>query len=297
METNKYRKQEAVRCALIYIKQNGGEMRVADVFSKMAAEFPESAYEQEKTKSGTERWFNWLSFYSIDAVKAGFLLKEKGIWHITAEGENILCYDLETFAKALKSGYDKWKDANVAVDDGKHGEDESDSAYENIELDAVQIQANKGIRDYICKKNPYEFQDVVAALFRAMGYYTPFVAPKGKDGGVDIIAYKDPLGTMLPRVKVQVKHYPGSTISVNIVRSLIGVLQKEGDTGVVVTSGTFTADAKREARNSHTPVRLIDIDEFISLWLQYYPNMSEEDKTLMPILPVYFIKPNNAANI
>lgn len=31
-------------------------------------------------------------------------------------------------------------------------------------------------------------------LPRAMDYYTPFIAPKGKDGGIDIIAYLDPLG-------------------------------------------------------------------------------------------------------
>ncbi|MBF0548586.1 MAG: restriction endonuclease [Candidatus Riflebacteria bacterium] len=28
----------------------------------------------------------------------------------------------------------------------------------------------------------------------------------GKDGGVDIIAYRDPLGTESPRIKIQIKH-------------------------------------------------------------------------------------------
>ncbi len=35
---------------------------------------------------------------------------------------------------------------------------------------------------------------MVAALLRAMGYYTPFISPRGKDGGVDILAYQDPIG-------------------------------------------------------------------------------------------------------
>ncbi len=39
-----------------------------------------------------------------------------------------------------------------------------------------------------------------------MGYHVPFIAPPGRDGGVDAIAYKDPLGTVAPRIKVQVKH-------------------------------------------------------------------------------------------
>jgi len=49
-------------------------------------------------------------------------------------------------------------------------------------------------------------EPLVAALLRGMGYYTPFVAPKGKDGGVDVVAYRDPLGTESPRIQVQIKH-------------------------------------------------------------------------------------------
>ena len=37
-------------------------------------------------------------------------------------------------------------------------------------------------------------------------------------------------------------------------------------------------------------LRLIDIDEFIDLWIRYYDRMSEEDKALLPIIPVYFLK-------
>lgn len=35
-----------------------------------------------------------------------------------------------------------------------------------------------------------------------------YIAPKGKDAGVDIIAYRDPLGMASPRIKVQIKHRP-----------------------------------------------------------------------------------------
>jgi len=38
-----------------------------------------------------------------------------------------------------------------------------------------------------------------------MGYHTPFIAPKGRDGGIDVEAYSDPLGTVAPRIIVQVK--------------------------------------------------------------------------------------------
>lgn len=286
-----YRPQEAVRCALLLLKKNGGQMRSGDIFAEMGKNFPKTPHETEQTRSGNRRWENWLSFYSIDAVKTGFLVKDKGIWHLTEEGERALSLPLEDFASALKQGYDEWQDKRRGDGDRQHAAEESIDSIQ--EIDVVQAQAANGIRNYIIDKNPYEFQNLVAALLRAMGYYTPFIAPKGKDGGVDIVAYRDPLGTSLPRVKVQVKHYPNSAISVDIVRNLLGVLAKDGEVGIVITSGTFTNDAKREARNSHTPLRLIDIDEFISLWLEYYPVMQEEDKRLLPVVPIYFVKPDN----
>lgn len=283
------RQQEAVREALLLIKQNGGRMRSGEVFKELGKNFPQSQYEIEQTKNGNHRWENWLAFYSIDAVKTGFLVKDNGIWHLTEEGEQALSLSLDDFAAALKKGYKEWYDVHKKETDKQNGDEE---ALDNIiELDVVEAQAANGIRDYILNKNPYEFQNLAAALLRAMGYYTPFIAPKGKDGGVDIVAFLDPLGTTLPRVKVQVKHYPSTAISVDIVRSLLGVLAKDGEVGIVITSGTFTNEAKREARNSHTPLRLIDIDEFIALWLEFYPKMQEEDKQLLPIIPIYFVKP------
>lgn len=48
--------------------------------------------------------------------------------------------------------------------------------------------------------DPYDFQDLVADLLRAMGYHVSWVAPPGKDAGVDIIAHTDPLGANPPRI-------------------------------------------------------------------------------------------------
>ena len=57
-----------------------------------------------------------------------------------------------------------------------------------MNLDLLESDAREGIKRYIVSKNPYEFQDMVAALLKAMGYYIQSVAPKGKDGGVDVVA-------------------------------------------------------------------------------------------------------------
>ena len=150
--------------------------------------------------------------------------------------------------------------------------------------------AIEGLKKHVASKNAYEFQDLAAALLRGMGYYTPFVAPRGKDGGVDIQAYRDPLGTLSPRIKVQVKHRSTSA-TVQEVRQVLGLLQKDGDVGIFISTSGFTPDAVSAVRASHVHIEMIDLDRFIALWQEFYTKMNDEDKTLLPLHAIYFIEP------
>jgi len=102
------------------------------------------------------------------------------------------------------------------------------------------------------------------------------------------MAYRDPLGTQSPRIQMQIKHR-GAPASVQEVRQLMGLLQKEGDVGIFVSTGGFTPDAKTTARGSHVHVELIDLSRFIALWQEFYEKLKDEDKSLMPLTPIYFL--------
>lgn len=275
--------------ALKILEKNGGEMRYSDICQELEETRNFSNYEKENTKSGYPRWKIYLQFFSIEMSVAGYIIRNKGVWHLTKEGADALKNSPEEFFLAFHSIYKEYAKKQKADKNILDNKIEDIKEIPN-ELEDLQSKATSGIIDFINQKNPYEFQALVAALLRSMGYYTPFIAPKGKDGGIDIIAYQDPFGTLQPHLKVQVKHYPKTPISVDIVRSLGGVLVKAGDVGLLVTSGTFTNEAKKEARNYHRQLRLIDIDEFIELWIKYYDKISEADKALLPIVPIYFIK-------
>ena len=136
-------------------------------------------------------------------------------------------------------------------------------------------------------------QDLVAALLRGMGYHTPFIAPKGKDGGIDIEAYSDPLGTVAPRIIVQVKQQPDTKVSVQKLRELAGLLRREGDIGLFLSTGGFTNDAVSEAKSSSRHIEIMDMKRFIELWKAHYSEMSEEDKSLLPLREIMFLAPNS----
>ena len=279
--------------ALGVIKEKGGELPGREVIREVENrtsldEWAKEVYE----KSGYVRWQSILHFFSIDAIKAGYLIKKKGIWYLTPEGDNALQLGPVGLLHAASAAYRKWKQDKEPLEEelGEPQEEGTGQHGDEATIHEIEQLAIEGLKKQIALKNPYEFQELVAALLRGMGYYTPFVAPQGKDGGIDVLAYRDPLGTVSPRIKVQVKHRE-SAATVQEVRQLMGLLQKDGDVGMFVSSGGYTPDSKTTARGSHVHVELIDLDRFISLWQEFYPKLSDEDKGLLSLVPIYFYAP------
>lgn len=288
--------------ALKILKENGGSLRSAEVFEKLRTSLTFSDYEKERFEStGYIRWESILHFYSVDATKAGFLQKNKGVWTITPEGEQALNLTPDELVDISSKAYRAWKSqqpAEVITGDSEKApmetilSSEKEITFEQQQsalLEQYSEKAYEGLRQYVLNKNPYEFQDMVAALLASMGYYISLVAPKGRDGGIDIIMYTDPLGTKPPRIIVQVKHRPDSSVPSDDIQRLIGTMKRDSDVGIFVTSGDFSNPAKQEARLSGKHIELIDFDRFISLWQEHYNKMDDRQKYMLPLQAIYFL--------
>jgi restriction system protein len=282
--------------ALSILKKNGGSMPIRVLMQEIEKTVELSEWEKETLENtGNIRWQSNMHFTSVDYVRAGFLIKKKGTWTITPEGEEALKLGPEKLRDLAWERYNAWYRSKEPAGQEKpevHTEEENDPAKEMmIELETLEERAANGIREYLKSKNPYEFQDLVAALLKAMGYYIQSVAPRGKDGGIDIVAYVDPLGAQTPRIKVQVKHKPDTATGAADVRALLGIL-KAGDIALFVTSGSYSADAKHAASGGDKFIRLIDGDEFIDMWQEYYDKMSDDDKNMLPLKRISFLGSN-----
>lgn len=289
---------KTVFAAMNILKEAGGHLPGKEVVNRIPEKVDLSEWELERyEKTGYIRWESILHFYTIDCIKAGFIYKQKGVWYLTDEGEKALELGQVKLHELASTKYREWAAANPkkpkedAQGDVDSSIDEGGQAQQAV-LNQLEEQANEGILNFIRSMNPYQFQDLVAALLRGMGYHTPFIAPKGKDGGIDIFAFNDPLGATSPRIKVQVKHRPDSTIGEDDIRKLVGIINKDGDVGLFVTSGYFSSDAERFSRSSHVHIRLIDIDQFIDFWRQFYGKLSDDEKNLLPLQPIYFLGTN-----
>ncbi len=89
---------------------------------------------------------------------------------------------------------------------------------------------------------------------------------------------------------VQVKHRE-QKVNVPDVRELEGLLRRDGDIGLIVSSGGFTSDVAREIRSSVKHIETMDLDRLISLWQQHYSKLRESGKSLLPLVQVSFLAP------
>lgn len=298
MAKDKFSRTKACATKTLYavmkeMSRRGGSIPAKEIYPFVNENVELTDWEKEPAgKMQYIRWTNSFQFYSIDYQKAGFIIKKSGTWYITPEGEKVMKKTPEEVMNIANDAYHEWRRLNPKDDiPEEEPNDETAEKDNTMNLDLLESDAREGIRQFIVSKSPYEFQDMVAALLRAMDYHTPFIAPKGKDGGIDIIAYLDPLGAKTPRIKVQVKHKPETAIGASEVRALSGVL-KAGDIALFVTSGTYSADARNAASGNDKFIRLIDGNDFIDMWQKYYDKMTDDDKNMLPLKRISFLGNN-----
>jgi restriction system protein len=247
-------------------------------------EFEASMY---PNKPNIRRYEKIIRFSTIVAVKAGWLVKDKGHWSLTNEGRQAYerFSDPEAFQLEAIRLYRAWKKQQPTAEIPEDTE-EGEAA---TNLEEAEEDAWREIREYLVTMPPYDFQNLVAALLGAMGYHVTYVAPPGPDQGVELLAYTDALGASGPRIAVQVKRHADAKINAEGLRSFMAVLG-DRDVGIFISTAGFTRDAEREARSQERRrLTLIDLSRLVALWVEHFNELRDEDRQRLPLKPVYFL--------
>ncbi|MEI6441255.1 MAG: restriction endonuclease [Alphaproteobacteria bacterium] len=181
----------------------------------------------------------------------GFITNPKrGVWVLTEEGRDALTKSNGDLKKAV-SAADKIavaaKKASRAVVD-----DESGNATEgNAPSWADQLLQK------VQSIDPSAFERLCQRLLRESGFTRVEVSGKSGDGGIDGVGVLR-VNLISFQVLFQCKRWKGSVGS-EVVRNFRGAMQGRADKGLVITTGTFTAEARREATRDGAPaIDLID---------------------------------------
>ncbi len=175
----------------------------------------------------------------------------RGVWSLTSAGKNWRATDPVALVTAVRAANRKKAKATVAEDETIEDGPSSDDWRQQLLAQLIAM-------------HPSAFERLSQRLLREYGFIKVEVTGKSGDGGID--------GTGVLRVNLlsfhvlfQCKRYSGS-VGAGAVRDFRGAMVGRTDKGLIITTGTFTADARREATRDGAPaIDLVDGDALCDL--------------------------------
>jgi restriction system protein len=187
---------------------------------------------------------------------------ERGVWSTTERGRSVTEVELPdlyaTYVTAVRAGRkEKQAETTEADDVASH----TDGSLEAGEWKDELLSTLKAMA-------PERFERLAKRLLREAGFVSVNVTGKSGDGGIDGVGtYR--LSLVSFPVFFECKRYSGSVRAGN-VRDFRGAMSGRGDYGLLITTGTFTSDAKHEATRDGAPtIDLIDGDRLCDLLKKY----------------------------
>lgn len=184
---------------------------------------------------------------------------ERGIWVLTQKGRDIGEVDPH---QVMRSNLivRKNKGSNVA--------DNNLSTLTNtkaVEIAETMLDENwrKQLLGILLNLSPAAFERLSQRMLRESGFIEVKVTGRSGDGGIDGVGIIRLGGLLGFPVLFQCKRYQ-SSVSSGVVRDFRGAMIGRSDRGLIITTGTFTRDAKIEAtRDGAPPIDLIDGEQLL----------------------------------
>ncbi len=239
----------------------GGSAKAEEAVDRVADDLKVSDDVLNETlPSGGSRFRNQVAWARFYLVREGLIDSSKhGVWSLTEKGfktKLTLEQSRETFLKWVKIFQEQKK------------------AKEKTEPIAEQVAEGTGAisKDYreevlatMLSLPPAGFERLAQRLLRESGFIQVVVTGQSGDGGIDGfgILQVNPLVSF--KVLFQCKRYTKS-VAPSQVRDFRGAMSGRADKGIIITTGTFTQEAKREAtRDGAPPIELIDGEKLLDM--------------------------------
>lgn len=216
--------------------------------------------QQAVNKNGLSRVKNQVHWARQYLVWAGYLGSSKwGVWNLTELGSsvNLSTFNpLDTF-KSIQSKRTQYRKPtepeSQRVEEGLSGEEEPKD-YRTVLLDLIKSLPPSG------------FERLTQRLLRESGFQHVSVTGKSGDGGIDGVGTLQVNPFVSFSVLFQCKRYQGA-VTPSQVRDFRGAMTGRADKGLIITTGTFTLEAKKEARRDGVPpIELVDGDTLVEMF-------------------------------
>ena len=239
------------------LRELGGSGRPREVIDKVAKNLGISDKTREETlKNGSSKWDNQVAWARQYLVYAGLIdNSKKGVWLLTALGQNTTLDE--------KQGHEIFK-KQVALYQKTKKEKINEKTIENDNIH--EIEKEETLLDILKSISPIGFEHLCQRLLREIGFENVEITQRSHDEGIDGFG-KLKLNPLISlNVTFQCKRYKG-TVSREKISAFKGSLESNVDKGIMITTGTFSNEAKRAAiEKGLTQIELIDGERLVELF-------------------------------
>lgn len=257
-----------VRPVVETLREMGSSGSTDEIIDRVIERMGVSEAEQaETTSNGQSRvrnQINWARFY---LAKAGIVdAPRRGVWSLTDAGRAMkLDHDsVLALFRTVQSRFGRGSKA-VELTTGDSAEaEEADASGAEDDGYAAELLA-------VLRSLPAAgFERICQRLLRESGFEKVEVTGRSGDGGIDghgVLAV-NPLVTF--KVLFQCKRYgDGRQVTPSLVRDFRGAMAGRADKGIIITTGTFTTEARKEAtRDGVPPIELVDQNKLVTMFEQ-----------------------------
>jgi len=247
------------------LREVGGEARPREVRDWIADKFkiPQEVRE-ELTETGIVRFDNRVAWARQYLIWEGLLeTTRRGRWVLSARGAKTYLTDEDARAihKRLNVLHSKrGKEGKALVPELSVS---AKATVASVPPDVVEEAELLGVLQGLSSDG---FERVCQRLLRASGFEKVTVTGRSHDGGIDGIGILLVNPFVSFKVLFQCKRYKGS-VSRAQVGDFRNAMLGRADKGIILTTGTFSADARKEAeRDGAPPVELVDGEKLVTMF-------------------------------
>lgn len=217
--------------------------------------------QNELLPSGEARYRNQVAWARFYLVREGFIDSSKrGVWSLTERGRSTsLTPDesREIFLKWVRVFQEQRRaKANIKEPIAEQVAEGTGTTSNDYRNDVVDLLLNLP---------PAGFERLAQRLLREAGFIQVVVTGSSGDEGIDGYGTLQINPLVSFKVLFQCKRYRKS-VSPSHVRDFRGAMAGRADKGIIITTGTFTAEARREAsRDGVPPIELIDGEKLVDM--------------------------------
>lgn len=253
----KYKYDDLFNPTLQALKRLGGSGAVNEILEEVAQimNLTEEEINEIHRESTTKLAYrlawarNYLKHYGLLENSS------RGVWALTDEGQKVEEVNKEKVKKAVakidrEERLQKKPDSSIYTESVEPTEEIEEFTWQDKLIETIK------------KIQPDQFERLCQRLLRELGFLNVEVTGRSNDGGIDGKGMIRLGGVLSFHVVFQAKRYQGS-VSSSVIRDFRGAMIGRADKGLVMTTGSFTREAKKEAqRDGAPPIDLIDGNDF-----------------------------------